>query len=181
VTEPHTAPPPHAAPATDPARSAFDPWPREVTWRPVSPRLVALELTRVAIGAAVMLGVCGVVWSFTASRWALLAAGAALAFSVVRAVVAVRAARSYGYAERERDLLVRHGRMIRHLSIVPYARMQFVDVVAGPLERAFGLATVQLHTAAAASDATVPGLVPAEAARLRDRLAALGEDAGEGL
>ena len=30
-------------------------------------------------------------------------------------------------------------------------------------------------------DATVPGLPPAEAARLRDRLAALGEDAGEGL
>ena len=48
--------------------------------------------------------------------------------------------------------------------------MQFVDVSAGPLERAFGLATVQLHTAAAASDARIPGLPPAEAARLRDRL-----------
>jgi membrane protein YdbS with pleckstrin-like domain len=56
-----------------------------------------------------------------------------------------------------------------------------VDVTAGPLERAFGLATVQLHTAAAASDARVPGLPPAEASRLRDRLTALGEDRAEGL
>jgi membrane protein YdbS with pleckstrin-like domain len=54
-------------------------------------------------------------------------------------------------------------------------------VTAGPLERAFALATVQLHTAAAASDARIPGLPPDEAARLRDRLTALGEDRAEGL
>ena len=71
--------------------------------------------------------------------------------------------------------------MFRRLSIVPYGRMQFVDVTAGPMERLFGLATVQLHTAAAASDAKIPGLPPAEAARLRDRLAALGEARAEGL
>ena len=59
--------------------------------------------------------------------------------------------------------------------------MQFVDVTAGPLERVFNLATVQLHTAAAASDARIPGLPPEEATRLRDRLAALGENLGEGL
>jgi membrane protein YdbS with pleckstrin-like domain len=45
----------------------------------------------------------------------------------------------------------------------------------------FNIATVRLHTAAAASDATIPGLRPEEATRLRDRLAALGEDRGEGL
>ncbi|WP_435831766.1 PH domain-containing protein [Catellatospora methionotrophica] len=180
MTEPRPEAVLHTAPA-DPARSALDPWPGEVTWRPVSARLVGLELTRIAISTAVMLAVCAVLWFFTGSWWAVSAGVVVLAFTVVRGVVGVRAARSYGYAERERDLLVRHGRMVRHLSIVPYARMQFVDVVAGPLERAFGLATVQLHTAAAASDATIPGLEPAEAARLRDRLAALGEDAGEGL
>jgi membrane protein YdbS with pleckstrin-like domain len=70
---------------------------------------------------------------------------------------------------------------VRRLSIVPYARMQFVDVTAGPFERAFGLATVTLHTAAAHSDATVPGLAGPEAARLRDRLSALGEAQAEGL
>jgi membrane protein YdbS with pleckstrin-like domain len=43
------------------------------------------------------------------------------------------------------------------------------------------LATVQLHTAAAASDARIPGLATTEAERLRDRLTALGEAKATGL
>ena len=39
----------------------------------------------------------------------------------------------------------------------------------------FGLATVKLHTASAATDATIPGLPRAEADRLRDSLAGLGQ------
>jgi membrane protein YdbS with pleckstrin-like domain len=70
---------------------------------------------------------------------------------------------------------------VRKLSIVPYARMQFVDVTAGPMERMFGLATVTMHTAAAASDARIPGLPAPEAARLRDRLSSLGDTRSEGL
>ena len=89
--------------------------------------------------------------------------------------------RSWGYAEREDDLLVRRGVMFARLSVVPYGRMQFIDVTAGPLERAFGLATVRLHTAAAATDARIPGLEREEAARLRDTLAELGETQAAGL
>jgi membrane protein YdbS with pleckstrin-like domain len=89
--------------------------------------------------------------------------------------------RSWGYAERQDDLLVRRGVMFARLSVVPYGRMQFIDVTAGPLERAFGLATVRLHTAAAATDARIPGLEREEAARLRDRLAELGEAQAAGL
>ena len=82
---------------------------------------------------------------------------------------------AWGYLERADDLLVRRGVLVRRTSVVPYGRMQYVDVTAGPLDRRLGLATVTLHTAAAATDASVPGLLAAEAARLRDRLAALGE------
>ncbi len=89
--------------------------------------------------------------------------------------------RAWGYAERDDDLIVRRGVMFRRVSVVPYGRMQFVDVTAGPLERAFGLATVQLHTAAATTDARIPGLPAEEAARLRDQLAALGESRAAGL
>jgi membrane protein YdbS with pleckstrin-like domain len=82
---------------------------------------------------------------------------------------------AWGYLEREDDLLVRRGVLVRRTSVVPYGRMQYVDVTAGPLARRFGLAMVTLHTAAAATDASIPGLRAGEAARLRDRLAALGE------
>jgi membrane protein YdbS with pleckstrin-like domain len=54
-------------------------------------------------------------------------------------------------------------------------------VTAGPIERSFGLASVHLHTAAAASDARIPGLEAQEAARLRDQLARLGEAKAAGL
>jgi membrane protein YdbS with pleckstrin-like domain len=88
---------------------------------------------------------------------------------------------SWSYQERGDDLVVSRGVMFRRLTVVPYGRMQFVDVTAGPWERLFGLSTVKLHTAAAATDARIPGLEPQEAARLRDRLAQLGEAKAAGL
>jgi membrane protein YdbS with pleckstrin-like domain len=89
--------------------------------------------------------------------------------------------RSWRYAERADDLLISRGVLWREETVVPYGRMQLVEVTSGPVERHFGLASVQLHTAAAASDATIPGLDPAEAERLRDRLTELGEARSAGL
>ena len=160
---------------------ALTPWPDTVVWRPVSPKLITVELIARGIGVLVLLVGLGVGWAL-APYWLWPAGmGVVVAYAIWRSIVTFRAVRAWGYAERDQDLLVKHGLLIRRLSIVPYARMQFVDVTAGPLERAFGLATVQLHTAAAASDARVPGLPPEEAARLRDRLTALGENRAEGL
>jgi membrane protein YdbS with pleckstrin-like domain len=171
-----TEPPAHAA-----VTSALEPWPDAVQWRPVSRKLITVELiARITFAVVVLIGLA--IGYYFAPHWAwLLAMAAVVVTAVWRAIVTIRAVKAWGYAERDNDLLVRHGLLVRRLSIVPYARMQYVDVTAGPLERAFGLATVQLHTAAAASDARVPGLPPAEAARLRDRLTALGEDRAEGL
>ncbi|MFF7854271.1 PH domain-containing protein [Streptomyces sp. NPDC007904] len=89
--------------------------------------------------------------------------------------------RSWRYAERADDLLISRGVLWRQETVVPYGRMQLVEVTSGPVERHFGLASVQLHTAAAATDATIPGLDPAEAERLRDRLTQLGEARSAGL
>ena len=162
--------------APDPLR----PWPDTVTWRPISPRYFLVRLGVLSAWTVVFVVAC-VVAALIFSAWFYASALAVVAFGVVRAVFMRRSLRAWGYAERAEDLLVRHGLLVRRLSIVPYARMQFVDVTAGPLDRAAGLATVTLHTAAAASDATVPGLEAAEATRLRDRLAALGEIREEGL
>lgn len=159
----------------------FQSWPETVRWQRVSDNLVWVELSRLGILASVATVGIGLGWAITGNTafgFGLLALALLAGW---RVSVIVRAVRAWGYAEREDDLLVRHGLLVRRLSIVPYARMQFVDVTAGPLERAFGLATVQLHTAAAASDARIPGLPPAEAARLRDRLTALGQHHAEGL
>ena len=128
----------------------------------------------VALGAVVGLAVTG--WPV----WAVVAGVAALAAALWWVLIG-RRWRAWGYAEREQDLLIRRGALVRHLTIVPYGRMQFVDVKQGPLARALGVSTVQLHTAAAATDARIPFVADSEAARLRDRLTALGEAHAAGL
>jgi uncharacterized protein len=156
--------------------------PADVTWTPVSPKLASLR----RVSAAIQLGVIAIV---LAVGLGLLFGGlyAAVTVAVVAAsylwawVLIGRNQRSWKYAEREDELLVSHGVMFRELVVVPYGRMQFVDVTAGPLERSFGLATVELHTATPATDAKIPGLTPDEAARLRDRLSALGQAQAWGL
>jgi membrane protein YdbS with pleckstrin-like domain len=161
--------------------TVFNIWPDDVVWRRVSPRLYWLTLFVRAVWLLVLGAAAAVGWYVFEQPLAPLIAGALALLTLIRVVFVLRGIRSWGYAERADDLLVRHGLMFRRLSVVPYGRMQFVDVTAGPLERLFGLATVQLHTAAAASDARIPGLVREEAARLRDRLAALGEARAAGL
>jgi membrane protein YdbS with pleckstrin-like domain len=132
----------------------------------------------------------GVVVALAAGLVAASAGGAGIGAAAAVAAIATAAAttvflrnkyRSWAYREREEDLIVSRGVLIRRVSVVPYGRMQFVEVAAGPVERWFKLATVQLHTAAAASDARIPGLERDEAARLRDRLATLGEAKAAGL
>ncbi|MFC0504726.1 PH domain-containing protein [Micromonospora costi] len=180
VPGPPPASPPRPVPAP-PSAGPLEPWPATVRWQPISRDLIWVELLRLGAGVAFVVVGVAIGWALSGHWLFGLGLAVVLLLTALRAISIVRAVRAWGYAEREDDLLVRHGLLVRRLSIVPYARMQFVDVSAGPLERAFDLATVQLHTAAAASDARVPGLRPAEASRLRDRLTALGEDRAEGL
>ncbi|MYV97889.1 PH domain-containing protein [Streptomyces sp. SID3343] len=156
--------------------------PPDLDWRSVSEHLFTMRRA-LLLGACFLVAVAGggplgyfVVW------WAGLALAAGCAVLGGWGVRAIRRnQRSWRYAEREDDLLIEHGVQFRRLVVVPYGRMQFVDVEAGPLERRFKIATVTLHTASASSDAVVRGLPPQEAARLRDRLAALGEARSAGL
>ncbi len=151
-------------------------------WTPVSPRLAGLRRTALATFLGIVGCVASVVGWLAVGRSAGVAAVVAVAVLFAWGWVLIgRNVASWRYTERDTDLLIRHGVVFRQLVVVPYGRMQFVDVQAGPLERAFGLATVQLHTAAASTDAHIPGLEPAEAARLRDRLASRGEAQSAGL
>lgn len=152
-------------------------------WTPVSPRLVTAR--RITLGLAYLLVAAAVVALFVIPDLPRWVAGVVAGVSVVIFVwlwwLIGRRVRSYGYAEREDDLLVTSGIMFRRLVIVPYGRMQLVDVQAGPIDRALGVTTVQLHTAAATTDAAIPGLLPQDAAELRDRLARRGEQRSAGL
>jgi membrane protein YdbS with pleckstrin-like domain len=87
----------------------------------------------------------------------------------------------YGYAELDDELYITRGALFRRLVAVPYGRMQYVDVQAGPVDQLNGIAKVIMHTASPGTTAVIPGLPADEAARLRDRLTALGESQAAGL
>jgi membrane protein YdbS with pleckstrin-like domain len=106
---------------------------------------------------------------------------ALLALAAFGWVLVGRNVRRWGYAERGEDLYITRGAFYRRLVVVPYGRMQYVDVQAGPLDRAYGIARIQLHTASPGTSAHIPGLPADEAARLRDRLTSLGEAQAAGL
>ena len=106
---------------------------------------------------------------------AVLVPSAALVLAVWRLVLIPRQVRAIGYAERDDDLLIRGGIFFQRTMVVPYGRMQYVDIGVGPVERGLGLCTLKLHTASPGTNAQLPGLPAAEGARLREQLSARGE------
>lgn len=150
----------------------FDP--EGIEWQRVSSRLTPTRLLLVLPWFIVPVVVL-VVLAVLTSPWLWLPAGVWAALGLWAALIIPRQVRAIGYAERESDLLIRKGVMFRTLVVVPYGRMQYVDVKAGPVARMFTIASVQLHTASPGTDASIDGLLPSEAARLRDRLASRGE------
>jgi membrane protein YdbS with pleckstrin-like domain len=175
-------PPPAAAQAPAyPAGQAFAPG-AGLAWSPISRRYI-WHRRAVAALSAVPVGAAGglVLFRGTGTVATVLWVAAVLLAVVLAWLVAELAYRSYGYAERGDDLIVSRGVFVKRLIVVPYGRMQFVDVSAGLLERWMRIATVRMHTAAAATDAEIPGLPATEAAQLRDRLAQKGEERSMGL
>lgn len=151
-------------------------------WLRPSPGLWRMRRAEVATVTVLFAAFFGLV--FLAAQGPLAGSVAVLVMAALGAAMGWflrRRFRAWRYQERHEDLIVARGVMVQRLSVVPYGRMQFVEVTAGPIERLFSLSTVKLHTAAAHSDARIPGLETAEAARLRDRLTELGESMAAGM
>jgi membrane protein YdbS with pleckstrin-like domain len=94
-----------------------------------------------------------------------------LAAAVAGAVYARLDARTRAWALREHDLIYRYGVIWRKTVIVPFARIQHVEALHGPLERYLGLMRVKCFTAGGmTADLTVKGLDRGDARRVRQYL-----------
>jgi len=102
---------------------------------------------------------------------------------VVGVGLAMARYRVWRYEVREDALYLERGVFTRVRTVVPFVRLQHVDSSRGPVERLIGLASTVVYTAGSrGADVTVPGLTPAGADDLRERLKRLairaeGEDA----
>jgi len=111
----------------------------EETWGHPSPRFRLMRRAEVAAASVVVAALAGALSGIHRGPpvGAVVAASVAIAGVLAERFVQ-RRVRTWGYLEREDDLLVRRGVLFARLSVVPYGRMQFIDVTAGPVERSFG-------------------------------------------
>lgn len=156
--------------------------PPGIDWLRISPKYVTVRLAGWALGTLVAVALLSLplILVLTGGTWlpvwlAVALPAVALLLALWRLALIPRQVRSIGYAEREDDLLIRRGIFFQRTLVVPYGRMQYVDIAVGPVERQLGLCTLKLHTAAAATSAEIPGLPASEGARLREQLSARGE------
>jgi uncharacterized protein len=78
-----------------------------------------------------------------------------------------------GYALSEDRLRVVRGMMFHADTVVPFGRVQHIDVDRGPIERYYGLATLQLYTAGSHGDViSLPGLAHQDALDMRETIRA---------
>lgn len=100
------------------------------------------------------------------------AAGAIL-IAAAAWLLPIRRYRAWGHRRSEDELVVKHGLLVREVTVVPFGRVQHIDIAQGPIERMFGLATLVLNTAGTrGASVNLPGLLQEEAEALRDHVRA---------
>ncbi|MGB3795444.1 MAG: PH domain-containing protein [Alteraurantiacibacter sp.] len=129
----------------------------------------ALTVLPFLIGATV-LGVVGALpspWT-----WAPMIIPALVALIFVL-LVPVKRFMARGYQMSDDRLRVVKGVLFHADTVVPFSRVQHLDVEQGPLERAFGIARLILHTAGTHnSSVTLPGLAHDDAMAMREDIRA---------
>jgi membrane protein YdbS with pleckstrin-like domain len=142
-------------------------------------RVVALWLIGDLLTAAVLAGLAWFVarpllaenWSGWTSGYEHLLLGACLGIVLLAVAAPPLAWARWRYGFLGDLLLMRYGILFVEERAVPVRRMQHVDLIRGPIERLFGLATLVVFTAGNEGSAfRVPGLRVTRAQELRDRI-----------
>lgn len=149
----------------------------EGSMRPLHPAQVGVLRIRTAIAATVLLSLAAIIdfgpLRETAIRAGLVTSAVAILCMTALLVLPVRRYRAWAYREDEEELHVRHGLLVRTHTIVPFGRVQHIDVTQGPIERSVDLATLILHTAGTrGASVPLPGLLREDAEAMRDRIRA---------
>lgn len=142
---------------------------------PLDPRHLILVRIHYAILGLILLGglaAADIFWTrrpWPPAGWPSFA-GVVLLILLVW-LFARRRHRSWGFMRGEDELTVKHGLMVRRRTVVPFGRVQHIDIAQGPFERMLGIATLVLNTAGTRGAAVrLPGLDAAAAEELRDHV-----------
>ncbi|WP_235933488.1 PH domain-containing protein [Corynebacterium qintianiae] len=146
----------------------------------VSMKLIIPNYVSTLLWAAVLIG--AQYWAYVSwGTWWLIPLGITAAFYLWQLVLIPLRVSALGWKETDDELVLAKGRMWRTVTVIPYGRIQFVDVTSGPIGRALGLKNLAVNTASTSSMSKLPGIEAAEADALRDRLAEKARERMSGL
>ena len=132
----------------------------------VDPRYLRASLVGTTVTATVVLiGGSVIAWQAEQTLAAAAVAGGILVLIALSAMMRVFEVRRLAYQVRQHDISMRSGVIQHRVESLPFARVQHVRVNRGAIERALGLATLQISSAG--PNITIPGLAEAEAARIK--------------
>lgn len=158
-------------------------------WQRVSPKLTVVEELSGGIAFLIILLATAVplvlhaadVWPGYPAWLAWSVPAVVLVIAVISAIMVPFRVRSRRYALRDDDIAVARGVIFHRLEVIPYGRIQYVDVKEGPLLRGFGLCELQVHTASPDAHPEIKGLTARDGAVLREELSRRGEERLAGL
>jgi uncharacterized protein len=144
-------------------------------WQPLPPRARTLFTLSAAVSALFPLVGALVAIGLLVPEGGLRVGAAVAALVAIPTLSVWLARKRYRYTRWRLDaegFALRRGRFWSVETRVPGSRVQHLDLVRGPLQRRFDLATLVIHTAGTRHNAvSVAGMDTAEAERLRDVLA----------
>lgn len=147
-----------------------------VEFTPLDPALWKVRAVSTLLTGGAFCAVA-VVMSVLLHPWWIVAAGVVIVVAAVSLRVERALISRMGYAVRERDFSFRSGLIGRSVATVPFARVQHVTIENGPLERRFGLSTLQLRSAGVV--VSVPGLPDTLAQDLKGLVVTRADDLAE--
>jgi len=127
--------------------------------------LLRMSLTVLGIVAVGIVLAAVVLAILTSSRWPVAVGGVLLALTGLAAAFRAIEVRHIGYQVRSHDVSYRRGFLFRTVSTVPFVRVQHAKTRQGPIERRYGLATLDVNSAG--PDIHIQGLPVAVAERLK--------------
>lgn len=146
---------------------------RSADLRPLDHRYLKVLRVRAAANGLVLLVAALVGEAATPLPFGSLLAPAGLAMLALVLLLPGRQYKRWGFDAGADRLRVARGVLFRADTTVPFGRVQHIDVTQGPLERAWRLGSLTLHTAGTHNASVVlPGLAHEEALAMREAIRA---------
>lgn len=166
-SEPDTSSPDHFV--NDPL--AVDGLPRldDHAFEPIDPSYVRMRSTLAGAVAVIVAATTVALVAASTSVWVALVGTVVLALVILVGVLHRVEVAHMGFLVRTHDLSFRRGVITRSVATVPFARVQHVSIARGPIDRQYGLASLQLRTAG--GQLAIPGLAVDVADRLKQLVA----------